>query len=70
MGDMSAIRNLYNISKNTAGTSSNEDRDACAELTSNPVNVQSLLKFGSGYSLEEQDLTNDKILMQQKLLAD
>ena len=55
-GDMSALRNIYNISKNTAGTSSN-DENAGAEL-----NVQSLLKFCSGYSISDQINNQDHTL--------
>lgn len=69
IGDMSALRNIYNISKNTAGTSSNEEREAGMEMTSNQVNVQSLLKFCSGYSIEDQqNLTHDHILKSQNSL--
>lgn len=35
IGDMSAIRNIYNVSKNTAGTSSNGEKDGGVEITSN-----------------------------------
>lgn len=66
IGDMSAIRNIYNGSKNTAGTSSNGEKDGANDLTSNQVNVQSILKFCSGYSIENQNLTHDNILKSQQ----
>lgn len=69
IADMSALRNIYNISKNTAGTSENEGRDGGADTASNPINVQSLLKFCSGYSIEHQNLTHDHMLENQKSLT-
>ena len=70
-GDMSALRNKYNNSKNTAGTSSKEERERAVdgESGSNQVNGQSLLKFCSGYSIEDPTLTNDELVKSQKSLT-